>query len=178
MTQLRQFFAAALILLPLSFSKAIAADVVINAIDGVAMDGFDVVAYFRDERPRKGNDQHVVEYKGVTWKFHSAENAQDFRNNPTAFEPLYNGWCAYAVSEGYAAEVDFINGWSILDGKLYLNWNASVSKSFRAEQQRRRPKADKNWPGVHDMLVDGSLEISRHKVVFGVGIKHPQELSE
>ena len=150
----------------------------LNAIDGVAMDGFDVVAYFSLERPKKGLDDYTVVYKGQTWKFSSPGNRDAFQANPGHYEPQFNGWCAYAVSEGYAAEVDFIDGWSVLDGKLYLNWSASVSKSFVAEQDWRRPDALANWPDVRAGILDGSVEVSRHKRVFGVGIKHPQELPE
>ena len=150
----------------------------LNAIEGVAMDGFDVVAYFMEGKPRKGIDAHRVEYKGQTWKFASPSNAQDFRDNPKIYEPQFNGWCAYAVSEGYAAEVDFIDGWSVLDGKLYLNWSASIRDTFVAEQDQRRANAAANWPGVRAGILDGSVRISRHKRLFGVGIKHPQELPE
>lgn len=150
----------------------------LNAIDGVAMDGFDVVAYFKPGKPKKGLDEYSHEYKGQTWKFSSPGNLQAFQANPEDYEPQFNGWCAYAVSEGYAAEVDFIDGWSILDGKLYLNWSASVSKDFIAEQDRRKPDAEAQWPGVRSRIIDGSLEISRHKRFLGAGIKHPQELPE
>ena len=150
----------------------------LNAIEGVAMDGFDVVAYFKEGKPRKGSDEYVVEYKGRSWRFSSPANAKDFSENPGSFEPRFNGWCAYAVSEGYAAEVDFIDGWSVLDGKLYLNWNASIRDTFVAEQDQRKANADANWPDVRAGILDGSIEISRHKRLFGIGIKHPQELPE
>jgi YHS domain-containing protein len=91
--------------------------------DGVAMDGFDVVAYHTAGAPAKGIASRSVEYKGKTWLFSSAENASKFSADPERYAPRYNGWCSYAVSEGYGAEVDFVNGWAVLDGKLYLNWD-------------------------------------------------------
>ena len=166
------------LLIPWGISSVFAADEPLNAIDGVAMDGFDVVAYFKPGKPTKGLDEYSLGYKGQTWKFSSPGNLQAFQENPEHYEPQFNGWCAYAVSEGYAAEVDFIDGWSILDGKLYLNWSASVSKSFMAEQDRRKQDAAAHWPTVRSGIIDGSVEISRHKRVFGIGIKHPQELPE
>ena len=168
----------AFLIVPFSIGGDAAAEEPLNAIAGVAMDGFDVVAYFKPGKPTKGLDDYSFEYKGQTWKFSSPKNLADFRANPGQYEPQFNGWCAYAVSEGYAAEVDFIDGWSILDGKLYLNWSASVSKSFVAEQDRRKADAVANWPKVKTGILDGSIEISRHKRVFGIGIKHPQELPE
>ena len=88
------------------------ADEFVNTLpNGVAMDGFDVVAYF-DGAPAKGDPSHSVDHKGKSWLFSSADNAATFAADPTVYEPRYNGWCSYAVSEGYGAEVDFVNGWS------------------------------------------------------------------
>ena len=83
--------------------------------DGVAMDGFDVVAYFTDGAPAKGNVSHAVEYQGAQWLFSSAEHAANVsaRIPPVMPRTQINGWCSYAVSEGYAADVDFVN----LDGR-------------------------------------------------------------
>ena len=174
-----RYLLLALLLLPWNASLVSAADEgPLNAIDGVAMDGFDVVAYFKPGKPKKGLDEYSLAYKGQTWKFSSPGNLQAFQANPASYEPQFNGWCAYAVSEGYAAEVDFVNGWSILDGKLYLNWSESVSKSFIAEQDRRKPDAAANWPTVKAGIIDGSVKISQHKRFLGVGIRHPQELPE
>ena len=142
--------------------------------DGVAMDGFDVVAYF-DGAPAKGDVSHSVEHKGTTWLFSSAENAAAFAADPSAHEPRYNGWCAYAASESYGAEVDFVNGWSVLDGKLYLNWDAETRDVFEAEQTARIERADRNWPDLHAGLRDGSADLYTH-VEEGVDIAHPQQL--
>jgi YHS domain-containing protein len=98
--------------------------------DGVAMDGFDVVAYHTAGAPAKGSASHSVEYKGMTWLFGSATNASAFAASPARYEPQHNGWCSYAVSEGYGAEVDFVKGWAVLDGKLYLNWGWGCRRSF------------------------------------------------
>lgn len=169
----------ACLLLPWSAGVVSAADEEpLNAIDGVAMDGFDVVAYFKPGKPKKGLDEYSLEHKGKTWKFSSPGNLQAFQDNPEHYEPQFNGWCAFAVSEGYSAEVDFIDGWSILDGKLYLNWSKSTSEDFIAQQDRRKPEAHQRWPDVRAGMADGSLKIHRHKSYLGIGIKHPQELPE
>ena len=73
--------------------------------DGIAMDGFDVVAYF-DGAPAKGSVSHSVRHKGKLRLFGSAENAAAFAADPAAHEPRYNGWCSYAVSEGHGAVID------------------------------------------------------------------------
>lgn len=155
--------------------NAAESDEFVNALpDGVAMDGFDVVAYF-DGAPAKGSTSHSVDYKGTSWRFSSAENAAAFAADPGAYEPLYNGWCAYAASEGYGAEVDFVNGWSVLDGKLYLNWDAETRDAFLSEQSTRIERADMNWPDLHAGLLDGSAALYTH-AGEGVAIVHPQQL--
>ncbi len=150
------------------------ADEFVNALpDGVAMDGLDVVAYFSGT-PARGVAEHSVNYKGRSWLFSSADNAAAFASDPTAYEPRYNGWCAYAVSEGYGAEVDFVNGWSVLDGKLYLNWDAETRDAFIATQSSRIERAEQNWPDLHAGLLDGSAAMYTH-AGEGVDIVHPQD---
>ena len=147
----------------------------VNALpDGVAMDGFDVVAYFGGA-PAKGDVSHSVDYKGKTWLFSSAENAAAFATDPAAYEPQHNGWCSYAVSEGYGAEVDFVDGWSVLDGKLYLNWDAATRDVFVAERSTRLKRAERNWPDLHAGLLNGSADVYTH-ADEGVDIAHPQQL--
>ncbi len=148
----------------------------VNALpDGVAMDGFDVVAYHTLGEPTKGDAAHAVEYKGKTWLFSSADNASAFAALPAQYEPEHNGWCSYAVSEGYGAEVDFVNGWAVLDGKLYLNWNAEVRNDFVAQRSKRIPEAEKLWKSVHAGLQDGSVKLYTH-ADESVDIAHPQQV--
>jgi len=147
----------------------------VDALDsGVAMDGFDVVAYFKRGAPVKGDESYQVQYKGKTWYFTSAENATAFSANPARYQPQFNGWCSYAVSEGYGAEVDFVKGWVILDDKLYLNWSEGTKNDFVAEQATRKAKAAANWPKVRKGLQDGSVELYFHKDYPEEGISHPQ----
>jgi hypothetical protein len=150
----------------------------LNAIDGIAMDGFDVVAYFKQAGPRKGLKDYSVEYKGQLWYFSSPGNASDFKYNPEIYEPQFNGWCAFAMSEGHVAQVDFIEGWSLLDGKLYLNWNKPTHDRFLYEQSTRKSNAATNWPDVRSRLVNDSIEVHLHKDVPQTGITHPQQVED
>ncbi len=143
--------------------------------DGVAMDGFDVVAYFTDGKPVKGSASYSVSHDGGTWHFSSAEHAAAFSADPGAYAPKYNGWCSYAMSEGYGAEVDFVNGWAVVDDALYLNWDAATLKDFLAEQAQRIPNADGNQTVVLAGIADGSVEFYRHSDDPSVGIIHPQQ---
>jgi YHS domain-containing protein len=178
-TGVRQILIAvffSLVILPAAGTSVARSAELVNALDnGVAMDGFDVVAYHTAGAPIKGSASHSVEYRGRTWLFSSSDNALAFAANPARYEPQNNGWCSYAVSEGYGAEVDFVNGWVVLDGKLYLNWDAETRDLFVAEQSSRIPKAEKNWPSVHAGLQDGSVDLYTH-AAEGVDIAHPQQL--
>ena len=156
-----------------------AAEEVVNAgPDGVAIDGFDPVAYFTEGRPRKGRAAFAHTHKGVVWRFASAANRDAFAQNPEAFTPAYNGFCAVAASEGAAAEVDFIAGWTIQDGRLFLNWTADTLALFLRERDRRIADADRRWPDLQADIRLGLRQIARHKDFPERGITHPQELPE
>lgn len=158
----------------LLIANAVMAGEKVNAYNDIAMDGFDVVAYFIKAAPTKGLEDYKVEHKGKSWLFASQENADTFTANPAAYEPQFNGWCAYAISEGYGAEVDFVDGWAVLDDKLYLNWDAEVRDIFIDEQKKRKADADANWSEVHEGLLDGSVDLYTHEGE-GVDIAHPQQ---
>jgi len=113
----------------------------------LAIDGYDAVAYFKTGKPAKGSPQHTVAWNGATWHFTSAENQAAFEATPQAYAPQYGGYCAWAVSEGYTAKGD-PSHWRIVDGKLYLNYNASVQTSWAKDIPGRVAKGDKNWPAV------------------------------
>lgn len=113
----------------------------------LALDGHDPVAYFKAGKPLKGNPAHTLSWNGATWHFASAENKAAFAAKPEAFAPQYGGYCAWAVSEGYTAKGD-PSVWRIVDGKLYLNYNASVQKGWEKDVPGRIAKGDRNWPAV------------------------------
>jgi YHS domain-containing protein len=113
----------------------------------LALDGHDAVAYFTTGKPVRGAAAHAVTWNGATWHFASPDNKAAFEAKPEAFVPRYGGYCAWAVSQGYTAKGD-PNHWRIVDGKLYLNYNASVQKSWERDIPGHVSKADKNWPTV------------------------------
>ena len=113
----------------------------------LALDGHDAVAYFKTGRPTKGLAQHASTWNGATWTFASPENKAEFEAKPQAFAPQYGGYCAWAVSEGYTAKGD-PKVWRVVDGKLYLNYDASVQKNWEKDIPGRIAKGDTNWPKV------------------------------
>ena len=112
-----------------------------------AVKGYDVVAYFTDGKPVKGVKQFTYEWKGATWFFANAENLAEFMNNPEKYAPQYGGYCAWAVSQGSTADID-PEAWKIVDGKLYLNYDADIQTKWSADIPGNIQKADANWPGL------------------------------
>ena len=119
----------------------------IYAEDGIAVDGTDVVAYFTQNAPVAGNADITHDYMGTTWRFASVENRDAFAADPAAYAPQYGGYCAYAVSEGYTAST-IPEAWSIVDGKLYLNYSAGVKRRWEQDIPGRVAAADAKWPSV------------------------------
>lgn len=113
----------------------------------LALDGYDPVAYFKSGRPQKGTSAHALSWNGATWHFASPENKTAFESNPKGFAPQFGGYCAWAVSEGYTAKGD-PSAWRIVDGKLFLNYNASVQKTWEKDIPGHVAKGEKNWPVV------------------------------
>jgi hypothetical protein len=113
----------------------------------LALDGYDPVAYFKTGSPQKGNPAHALNWKGAAWHFASAENKAAFEASPEAFAPQFGGYCAWAVSQGYTAKGD-PSAWRIVDGKLFLNYNASVQRTWEKDIPGHIAKGQKNWPVV------------------------------
>lgn len=117
------------------------------AEDGIAIRGADPVAYFTDDAYVAGSSEFTHDWNGATWQFASAENRDRFAANPDAYAPQYGGFCAWAVSQGYTAEID-PEAWNIVDGQLYLNFNRSIQNRWSRDIPGNIAQADQNWPGV------------------------------
>ncbi len=118
---------------------------------GVAAEGYDVVSYFTERKPVEGEKSHSLKWKGVEWRFSSADNQKTFESHPEKYAPQYGGYCAYAVSQGYTAGVD-PEAWSVVDGKLYLNYSKSVQKTWVSDKAGYIKSANDNWPSVRNSL--------------------------
>lgn len=116
-------------------------------VRGVAVGGYDPVAYFTNNKPVPGKSGITYQWKGVTWRFSTAANRDTFKANPEKYAPQYGGYCAYAVSQGGTAKGD-PQFWTVVDGKLYLNLSSSVQKLWEKDIPGYIRAADKNWPGV------------------------------
>ena len=116
---------------------------------GLALQGYDTVAYFTDGRPVPGQAEFTHRWNGATWRFASREHRDLFAAAPEKYAPQYGGYCAKAVSENNTAAID-PQAWKIVDGKLYLNYSPKVQKIWEQDIPGRIASADKNWPGLVD----------------------------
>jgi YHS domain-containing protein len=116
-------------------------------LSSTAVGGYDPVAYFTDGKPVEGKRDITFTWKGTTWRFVSEQNRDLFKAKPETYAPQYGGYCAWAVSQGYTAKGD-PKHWRIVDGKLYLNYDAKVQKDWEKDIPGHISKGDKNWPKV------------------------------
>ena len=119
-----------------------------NTENGIAIQGYDAVAYFKQGKAVKGKKELAVNNQGVIYYFSSAENKQEFLQNAAKYEPEYGGWCAYAMgANGEKVEIDPAT-FKIINGKLYLFYNKffnNTLKTWNKEESNLKMKADQNW---------------------------------
>lgn len=120
-----------------------------NLEDGIAMQGYDPVAYFTQNKSLKGKKDLAVYHQGVTYYFSSTAHKELFKANPQRYEPEYGGWCAYAMGEkGEKVSID-PETFKIINGKLYLFYNRffnNTLKDWNKNEASLKAKADVNWP--------------------------------
>lgn len=112
-----------------------------------AIDGYDPVAYFKDSKPVKGKKEFSYVWKGATWQFSSSRNLAEFKSDPDTFAPQFGGYCAYGVADGHKAPTS-PDAWTIVDGKLYLNYNREVRAIWNKDQQGYIKLANCRWNSV------------------------------
>ncbi|PZR02443.1 MAG: YHS domain protein [Flavobacterium psychrophilum] len=115
--------------------------------DGKAIRGYDAVAFFKESNPVKGFDSLAYVYKDVQWLFSSKENLEAFKGNPERYAPQYGGYCAYGTAEGHKAPTQ-AETWTIVNDKLYFNYNMKVKQLWMKDQGAMIEKADQQWPTV------------------------------
>ncbi len=119
----------------------------IHKADGLALSGYDAVAYFTEGKAVKGSKEFEFEWRGARWRFASAANRDAFKGAPAKYAPQYGGYCAWAVSRDYTYSAD-PEAWRIVDGRLYLNYNKDVQAKWAQELPQVIDRADRNWPAV------------------------------
>jgi hypothetical protein len=129
----------------LAVSISNAQNVKFNSTEGVAIKGYDVVAYFTQQQAVAGNDAFTTEWSGSKWKFATKANLDSFVLAPQKYAPQYGGYCAYGCSDNHLSPTD-PNAWTIVDNKLYLNYNLKVKGFWIKDTTNLIKKADGLWP--------------------------------
>ena len=136
------------VVLLLGAGNAVAIDAIYTSwYDDIAVKGFDTVAYFTENAAVEGKKAHSLEWNGATWRFSSAANKALFEADPEKYAPQYGGYCAWAVSQNQTASIE-PEQFTIVDGKLYLNYNQEVKEKWLVDTSANINVGDKNWPGL------------------------------
>lgn len=120
----------------------------LNLSKGLAIDGYDPVAYFSQSKAVKGKREIAIQQTGTIYHFSTESNRELFKKNPAKYTPAYGGWCAFAM--GDSGEKVSINPetFKIVDGKLLLFYNAFFTNtldSWNKDEKRLYSNANQNW---------------------------------
>ncbi len=119
----------------------------------VILAGHDAVAYFTEGKPVLGSAEFTAEFQGAVYRFASADNRDAFRSAPEKYAPAYGGYCALGTSFGKKFEVDG-KAFEVVEGRLYVNKNLSVYKSWRKDIPGNIVKAEGHWPTIRNVAAD------------------------
>ena len=126
-------------------TATLAAGVDINASStGLAMQGYDPVAYFTEGAATKGDYRLTSAFDEATYWFATEENKALFEKTPEAYVPAYGGYCAFGAAMGFKFDGD-PHQWKIVDDVLYLNLSADIQTRWVADIPGFIEKADANW---------------------------------
>jgi YHS domain-containing protein len=114
---------------------------------GKAIKGYDPVAFFTDSKPVMGADSLSYTWNGAVWLFSNRQNLQRFKADPLKYAPQYGGYCAYGISQGHKAPTE-IDTWTILNNKLYFNYNTKVKEMWVKDEPGFIEKANRQWPDL------------------------------
>src|ERR1044071_7644496 len=119
---------------------------------GLAIQGYDPVAFFTDGKPVKGKPEFPARHNGGLYSFASKEHRELFKADPAKYEPAFGGYCAYGVSRNKLVEID-VEAFQIVDGRLLLQYSKGVRDDFNKDTQGNWARANANWPGLLEKKV-------------------------
>lgn len=132
----------------LAFDATSKAAVNVDA-SGLALRGYDPVAYFAAGKPTPGDPSLTATHDGATYRFATSANREAFLKEPAKYAPAYGGFCAYGASVDHKADGD-PNIWKIVDGKLYLNVTPRAADYWQKDIPGNISKANSNWENIKD----------------------------
>ena len=113
--------------------------------NGFGAGGYDIVAYFTENRAVRGSEEFQADFGGETWLFVSAENRDAFVAAPAEHLPKYGGHCAYGVASGYLVRGDPL-AWTVWEGQLYFNYSKNIRRTWVAAVEDFIARAAVSWP--------------------------------
>lgn len=140
----RPYNRGALPVLLLALLAACTGSPVDDAGERLAVEGYDVVAYFTEGEATPGSPEHTATWQGAVWRFASARHRRMFRADPERYAPAYRGHCAWAMSQGRLAD-GRPQYWAIHEGRLYMNCNAEVHARWLDRREALIEAADREW---------------------------------
>jgi hypothetical protein len=115
---------------------------------GVAIEGYDTVAYFTDGRATMGSEEFAHDWLGATWLFASAEHRDLFAKQPVKYAPQYGGHCSLGAAFGESTANIDPEAWSIVNGKLYLQYTKAGRDKWERDSANLIATADQKWPEI------------------------------
>jgi YHS domain-containing protein len=140
--------AAALTVLAWSAPATAGSSINTGYFGGVAIEGYDTVAYFTDGKATKGSEDFAYDWLGVTWLFANAEHRDLFAEKPVQYAPQYGGHCALGTAFGESTANIDPEAWAIVDGKLYLQYSKGGREAWEQDHANRIAAADQKWPEI------------------------------
>ena len=133
-------------------SAAMTERVVVDPQSGLAMNGFDPVAYFTDAAPMFGRPDQESRYAGVIWRFRNEGNKAAFIADPDVYMPRYGGYDPIALGRGVAVAGNPLL-WAMVGARLYFFHNEAARARFIANPDEAILHADNKWPTVVSGLI-------------------------
>jgi hypothetical protein len=124
---------------------------VTDPLTGLAIDGFDPVAYFTDARPRQGREQYEYRQAGVMWRFDNEGNRAAFVDHPDVYAPQFGGYDPIAIGRGVSVPGNPLT-WAVVAERLYLFYDAKARADFIEAPRRAIEAAQRQWPDVKRTL--------------------------
>lgn len=121
----------------------------VNVRNGLALDGYDPVAYHTEHRATKGSPAFTATHDGAVYRFASEASRAAFEADPARYLPAYGGYCAYGMARGYRAKID-PQAFTVVNGRLYLNYSLEVRDRWSKDIAGYLQKADANWVRLRD----------------------------
>ena len=136
-----------LILIVFAVIQASAQKAEIFSPGGIAIKGYDAVAFFKQSKPVKGIEKFSYQWNNATWLFSDEENRAAFEKTPEKYAPQYGGYCAFGASEGHKAPTE-TDTWTVRNDKLYFNYNKKVKEMWQKDEENLIKIADQKWPEI------------------------------